>query len=47
MILQRLAEHYDRIIAENGDIPKTGFSNQLVSFCLVLKPNGELGGCRA
>lgn len=42
MILQRLAEHYDRIIAESGDIPKTGFSNQLVSFCIVLKPNGEL-----
>lgn len=42
MILQRLAEHYDRIIAENGDIPKAGFSNQLVSFCIVLKPDGEL-----
>jgi CRISPR-associated protein Csd1 len=42
MILQRLAEHYDRIVAEAGDIPKTGFSNQLVSFCVVLKPHGEL-----
>ncbi|MGD0446140.1 MAG: type I-C CRISPR-associated protein Cas8c/Csd1 [Edaphobacter sp.] len=42
MILQRLAEHYDRIIAEDSaNMPATGFSDQLVSFCIVIKPDGQ------
>ena len=45
MILQRLAEHYDRIAASgNGEEqpPPLGFSRQKISFCVVLEPDGRL-----
>ena len=43
MILQRLAEHYDRIVAEGGaEIAPLGFSVQKMSFCVVLEPDGTL-----
>lgn len=43
MILQRLSEHYDRIIAEGRHkISPPGFSSQKVSFCIVLEPDGRL-----
>jgi CRISPR-associated protein Csd1 len=45
MILQRLAEHYDRIAASNKDetqLAPPGFSHQKISFCVVLNPNGSL-----
>jgi CRISPR-associated protein Csd1 len=44
MILQRLAEQYDRIIAsgEEDAIPASGSSLQKISFCIVLEPNGRL-----
>lgn len=43
MILQRLAEHYDRIVAEGGtEVPHPGYSVQKVSFCIVLEPDGKL-----
>ena len=44
MILQRLVEHYDRISSEAGDahIPRPGFSNQKISFCIVLESDGRL-----
>ncbi|MFC6645298.1 type I-C CRISPR-associated protein Cas8c/Csd1 [Granulicella cerasi] len=43
MILQRLAEHYDRMIA-SGDtyLPLHGSSQQKMSFCIVLNPDGTL-----
>lgn len=43
MILQRLAEHYDRLVAEGAsEVAPPGFSMQKVSFCIVLEPNGTL-----
>jgi CRISPR-associated protein Csd1 len=43
MILRRLAEHYDRIVAGGiAELPKAGFSDQLVSFCIVLNADGQL-----
>jgi CRISPR-associated protein Csd1 len=45
MILQRLAEHYDRIAASNKDetqLAQSGFSRQKISFCVVLNPDGSL-----
>jgi CRISPR-associated protein Csd1 len=45
MILQRLAEHYDRIAASNKDetqLAPPGFSRQKISFCVVLEPDGRL-----
>jgi CRISPR-associated protein Csd1 len=45
MILQRLAEHYDRIAASNKDetrLAQPGFSRQKISFCVVLEPDGRL-----
>jgi CRISPR-associated protein Csd1 len=39
MILQRLAEHFDRIEKE---MPPPGFSLQKISFCVVLEPDGRL-----
>ena len=45
MILQRLVEHYDRIVASrNGEEqpPPPGFSQQKISFCVVLNPDGRL-----
>jgi CRISPR-associated protein Csd1 len=45
MILQRLAEHYDRIITSGNEdkrLPPNGFSRQKVSFCIVLDVNGKL-----
>ena len=45
MILQRLAEHYDRMAA-SGDgetqLAPPGFSRQKISFCVVLEPDGRL-----
>jgi CRISPR-associated protein Csd1 len=45
MILQRLAEHYDRIVAsknDNAQLAPPGFSRQKISFCVVLEPDGRL-----
>jgi CRISPR-associated protein Csd1 len=43
MILQRLAEHYDRIVAEGKvEIAPPGYSVQKISFCVVLEPDGAL-----
>ena len=43
MILRRLAEHYDRIVAEGSEeLPPPGYSSQKISFCIVLNPNGSL-----
>jgi CRISPR-associated protein Csd1 len=45
MILQRLAEHYDRIAASKNDdtqLAPPGFSRQKISFCVVLNPDGSL-----
>ncbi len=45
MILQRLAEHYDRIEAsgnEDAQLAPPGFSRQKISFCIVLEPDGSL-----
>ena len=45
MILQRLAEHYDRIAAsgdEETQLAPPGFSRQKISFCVVLEPDGRL-----
>ncbi len=41
MILQRLVEHYDRIAREAG-LALPGFSQQKISFCIVLEPDGRL-----
>lgn len=43
MILQRLVEHYDRLEASGAvKLAKPGFSQQKISFCIVLEPNGQL-----
>ena len=45
MILQRLAQHYDRIAAsgdEDSQLASPGFSRQKISFCIVLEPDGRL-----
>lgn len=43
MILQRLAEHYDRMTAEGKrEIVPPGSSRQKISFCIVLNPDGSL-----
>jgi CRISPR-associated protein Csd1 len=49
MILQRLAEHYDRLTAlskssgSGGNTPPpSGYLRQKVSFCVVLNPDGSL-----
>jgi CRISPR-associated protein Csd1 len=42
VILQRLAEHYDRLVSQGVDLPRPGYSRQLVSFCIVLEPDGAL-----
>ncbi len=39
MILQRLAEHYDRI---GNELPRPGLSIQKISFCIALEPDGRL-----
>lgn len=44
MILQRLAEHYDRIEKE---LPRPGFSLQKISFCVVLEPDGRLNSLQS
>jgi CRISPR-associated protein Csd1 len=41
MILQRLAEHYDRI-ASQSELAPPGWSQQRVSFCILLDPDGTL-----
>lgn len=50
MILQRLAEHYDRIAASGDDdtnLAPPGFSLQKISFCVVLEPDGRLNQIRS
>jgi len=45
MILQRLAEHYDRIVSSGkgeAELAPPGFSRQKISFCVVLEPDGRL-----
>ena len=43
MILQRLAEHYDRLVAAGEEgLPTLGSSRQNVSFCIVLNADGTL-----
>ncbi|WP_419805094.1 type I-C CRISPR-associated protein Cas8c/Csd1 [Terriglobus sp.] len=43
MILQRLAEHYDRIVAEGkAELALPGKSVQRISFAVVLHPDGTL-----
>lgn len=42
MILQRLAEHYDRMVAEGMNIAPPGSSVQKISFCIVLELDGTL-----
>ena len=42
MILQRLVEHYDRLEAAGADLPRLGFSQQKISFCIVLELDGRL-----
>lgn len=49
MILQRLAEQYDRIAASNDDdtsLAPPGFSLQKISFCVVLELDGSLNQIR-
>jgi CRISPR-associated protein Csd1 len=50
MILQRLAEHYDRIAAsgdEDSQLAPPGFSRQKISFCIVLEPDGRLNSIQS
>ncbi len=50
MIIQRLVDYYDRISADPATataLPKTGYSLQKMSFCVVLRPNGELVGIQS
>ena len=50
MILQRLAEHYDRIAAsgdDNNQIVPPGFSQQKISFCVVLESDGKLNAIQS
>lgn len=43
MILQRLVEHYDRLEASGAvKLAQPGFSQQKISFCIVLEPDGQL-----
>jgi CRISPR-associated protein Csd1 len=43
VILQRLAEYYDRMAAEGTrEIVPPGYSRQKISFCIVLNPDGSL-----
>ena len=44
MILQRLAEYYDRVEKE---LPRPGFSLQKISFCVVLEPDGRLNSLQS
>jgi CRISPR-associated protein Csd1 len=50
MILQRLAEHYDRIAAsgnEDSQLAPPGSSRQKISFCIVLEPDGRLNAIQS
>jgi len=45
MILQRLAEYYDRMAddaSSAGRLPKPGYSRQKISFCVVVAPDGRI-----
>lgn len=43
MILQRLSEHYDRVVAEGRHkISPPGYSSQKISFCIVIETDGRL-----
>lgn len=47
MILQRLAECYDRLVGDpiaGASLPRLGYSGQKVSFCIVLESDGQLHG---
>ncbi len=39
-ILQALASHYDRLASRN-EVPPYGFSNEKISFCILLSPDGH------
>ena len=44
MILQQLAEYYDRLATDPqtaDTLPKPGYSLQKISFCVVLEPDGK------
>jgi CRISPR-associated protein Csd1 len=50
VILQRLAEHYDRIAAsgnEDSQLAPPGSSRQKISFCIVLEPDGRLNAIQS
>ena len=50
MILQRLAERYDRIAGLGDDesqLAPPGFSSQKISFCVVLEGNGALNSIQS
>ena len=50
MILQRLAEHYDRMVAAGdgeAQLAPPGSSLQKISFCVVLEPDGRLNSFRS
>ena len=40
-ILQALASHYDRLVSK-GDAPDYGYSQERISFALVLSPEGDV-----
>jgi len=40
-ILQALASHYDRLVSK-GDAPDYGYSQERISFALVLSPKGDV-----
>ena len=40
-ILRSLAGHYERLVA-NGQAPSYGFSQEPISFCIVLSPQGDV-----
>lgn len=42
MILQRLTEHYDRLVESHPELPRMGFSRQKMGFCVVLERDGQL-----
>ena len=50
MILQRLAEHYDRIVASGNaaaQLAPSGSSRQKISFCIVLELDGRLNSIQS
>jgi CRISPR-associated protein Csd1 len=50
VILQRLAEHYDRIANSGSDdrsLAPPGYSRQKISFCVVLEADGSLNSLQS